>query len=76
MADAGIAVLRGNLAPNGAIIKPSAATAALLQHTGPAVVFDSIEDLRQRQRALKVSTRQVKKELKNKYNQSFIYLNN
>ncbi|MDQ1572126.1 MAG: hypothetical protein QOF79_2800 [Actinomycetota bacterium] len=46
--DAGIAVLRGNLAPRGAIIKPSAATAELLQHTGPAVVFDSIEDMRER----------------------------
>jgi len=40
MDDAGIAVLYGNLAPRGAIIKPAAATAALLQHTGPAVVFD------------------------------------
>ena len=48
MADAGIAVLRGNLAPRGAIIKPSAATPELLQHTGPAVVFDSIEDMRAR----------------------------
>ncbi len=48
MADAGIAVLRGNLAPRGAIIKPSAATAELLQHVGPAVVFDSIEDMRAR----------------------------
>jgi len=48
MADAGIAVLRGNLAPNGAIIKPSAATPELLQHTGPALVFDSIEDMRAR----------------------------
>jgi dihydroxy-acid dehydratase len=48
MADAGIAVLRGNLAPNGAIIKPAAATAELLQHEGPAVVFDSIEDMRAR----------------------------
>ncbi|WP_246142353.1 IlvD/Edd family dehydratase [Lacisediminihabitans profunda] len=48
MADAGIAVLRGNLAPRGAIIKPAAATAELLQHTGPAVVFDSIEDMRAR----------------------------
>ncbi|WP_457967275.1 dihydroxy-acid dehydratase [Arthrobacter sp. D1-29] len=46
--DAGIAVLRGNLAPRGAIIKPAAATAELLQHTGPAVVFDSIEDMRAR----------------------------
>lgn len=48
MADAGIAVLRGNLAPRGAIIKPAAATPELLQHTGPAVVFDSIEDMRAR----------------------------
>ena len=45
MADAGIAVLRGNLAPNGAIIKPSAATPELLQHVGPALVFDSVEDM-------------------------------
>jgi dihydroxy-acid dehydratase len=48
MADAGIAVLRGNLAPRGAIIKPSAATPELLTHMGPAVVFDSIEDMRAR----------------------------
>jgi len=48
MADAGIAVLRGNLAPLGAIIKPSAATPALLQHVGPALVFDSVEDMRAR----------------------------
>ena len=48
MDDAGIAVLRGNLAPRGAIVKPAAATAALLQHTGPAVVFDSVEDMRAR----------------------------
>lgn len=48
MEDAGIAVLRGNLAPRGAIIKPSAATPELLTHTGPAVVFDSIEDMRAR----------------------------
>ena len=46
--DAGIAVLRGNLAPGGAIIKPSAATAALLTHRGPAVVFEDIDDLRAR----------------------------
>ncbi len=39
----GIAVLRGNLAPNGAVIKPSAATPALMQHSGKAVVFESIE---------------------------------
>jgi len=48
MTDAGIAVLRGNLAPRGAIIKPAAATPALLHHVGPAVVFDSIEDMRAR----------------------------
>jgi dihydroxy-acid dehydratase len=48
MAEAGIAVLRGNLAPRGAIIKPSAATPELLVHTGPAVVFDSVEDMRAR----------------------------
>jgi len=42
--EAGIAVLRGNLAPRGAIIKPAAATPELLVHTGRAVVFDSIED--------------------------------
>lgn len=45
---AGIAVLRGNLAPNGAIIKPSAASQQLLQHRGRAVVFESIEDLHAR----------------------------
>jgi dihydroxy-acid dehydratase len=42
--DAGIAVLRGNLATRGAIIKPAAATPELLVHRGRAVVFDSIED--------------------------------
>jgi dihydroxy-acid dehydratase len=41
---AGIAVLRGNLAPNGAIIKPAAASPHLLKHRGRAVVFESIED--------------------------------
>src|SRR3954451_11914179 len=40
----GLTVLRGNLAPNGAIIKPSAATAKLLKHKGRAVVFENIED--------------------------------
>ncbi len=44
----GIAVLRGNLCPNGAIIKPSAATPKLLRHRGRAVVFDNIEDLHRR----------------------------
>jgi dihydroxy-acid dehydratase len=46
--DAGIAVLRGNLAPSGAVIKPAAATPELLRHRGRAVVFDSIEDLHAR----------------------------
>jgi dihydroxy-acid dehydratase len=40
-----MAVLRGNIAPDGAIIKHSAATPGLLQHRGRAVVFDSLEDL-------------------------------
>ncbi len=48
MKDAGIAVLRGNLAPNGAVIKPSAASAHLLQHRGRAVVFEDIEDFHKR----------------------------
>ena len=46
--DAGIAVLHGNLAPSGAIIKPSAATAELLVHRGMAVVFEDIDDLKAR----------------------------
>jgi dihydroxy-acid dehydratase len=45
---AGIAVLRGNLAPAGAIIKPAAASAHLLRHRGRAVVFDSVEDFHRR----------------------------
>lgn len=47
-ADAGIRVVRGNLAPLGAIIKPAAASPHLLTHRGRAVVFDSVEDLHQR----------------------------
>lgn len=43
---AGLRVLRGNLAPNGAIIKPSAATDALLEHEAEAYVFESIEQLK------------------------------
>jgi L-arabonate dehydrase len=45
---AGIAVLRGNLAPNGAVIKPSAATPALLKHRGRAVVFETVEELHEK----------------------------
>jgi len=44
----GIAVLRGNLAPLGAVIKPSAATEKLMQHKGRAVVFQNIEDYKNR----------------------------
>jgi dihydroxy-acid dehydratase len=46
--EAGLAVLRGNLAPDGAVIKPAAATPALMRHRGRAVVFDGIEDLHAR----------------------------
>ncbi len=46
--NAGITVLRGNLAPDGAVIKLSAASPHLLQHRGRAVVFDSIEDFHSR----------------------------
>jgi dihydroxy-acid dehydratase len=44
----GIAVLRGNLAPNGAVLKPSAATPKLMKHKGRAVVFEDIDDLNRR----------------------------
>jgi L-arabonate dehydrase len=47
-AHAGIAVLRGNLAPRGAVIKPSAATPALMVHKGRAVVFEDSDDFHQR----------------------------
>jgi len=46
--DAGIAVLRGNLCPEGAIIKPSAATSKLMRHRDRAVVFEDIEDFHRR----------------------------
>ena len=45
---AGIAVLRGNLSPRGAVIKPSAATPELMVHKGRAVVFETIEDFHAR----------------------------
>jgi dehydratase ilvD1 len=47
-AAAGIRVLKGNLAPNGAVIKPSAASEHLLSHEGPAYVFETIEELKAR----------------------------
>ena len=46
--DGGIAVLRGNLCPDGAIIKPAAASPHLLRHKGRAVVFEDIEDFHAR----------------------------
>ena len=46
--EGGIAVLRGNLAPRGAVIKHSAASPQLMQHTGRAVVFESVEDMTNR----------------------------
>jgi dihydroxy-acid dehydratase len=47
-AEGGVAVLRGNLAPDGAVIKHIAADPRLLKHTGPAVVFDSYAELQQK----------------------------
>ncbi|WP_118182662.1 IlvD/Edd family dehydratase [Paraburkholderia phosphatilytica] len=46
--DGGLCVLRGNLAPNGAVLKPSAATPELLVHRGRAVVFENFEDYKAR----------------------------
>ena len=59
--EAGIAVLRGNLAPRGALIKPSAASPQLLRHRGRALVFEDIEDFHARidDEALDVDERSV-----------------
>jgi dihydroxy-acid dehydratase len=46
--ESGIAVLKGNLCPNGAVLKPSAASPHLLTHTGRAVVFENIDDFKAR----------------------------
>jgi L-arabonate dehydrase len=46
--NAGIAVLKGNLCEQGAVIKPSAATPELMKHRGPAVVFETMEDYHER----------------------------
>ncbi|GAB3282207.1 L-arabinonate dehydratase [Larkinella harenae] len=46
--ESGVAVLRGNLCPNGAVLKPSAASPELMQHTGRAVVFENIDDYKKR----------------------------
>jgi dihydroxy-acid dehydratase len=48
VASGGVVILRGNLAPDGAVLKPSAATPALLQHRGRAIVFENIEHYHQR----------------------------
>ncbi|WGG48475.1 IlvD/Edd family dehydratase [Rugamonas sp. DEMB1] len=48
LADGGICILRGNLAPRGAVLKPSAATPALMQHRGRAVVFEDFEHYKSR----------------------------
>lgn len=48
VADGGICILRGNLAPRGAVLKPSAATPGLLRHRGRAVVFENLEDYKAR----------------------------
>ena len=45
-AEGALAVLRGNIAPNGAVIKPSACAPRYLRHTGPALVFDSYPDMK------------------------------
>ena len=47
-ADGGICVLRGNLAPSGAVLKPSAATPELMKHRGRAVVFEDFDDYKAR----------------------------
>ncbi len=46
--ESGIAVLKGNLCPNGAVLKPSASTPSLLQHRGQAMVFEDIDDYKRR----------------------------
>jgi dihydroxy-acid dehydratase len=46
--DGGICILRGNLSPRGAVLKPSAATPALMQHRGRAVVFEDLEHYKER----------------------------
>ena len=48
IADGGIRVLRGNLSPRGAVLKPSAASPALLKHRGRAVVFENLEEYKRR----------------------------
>lgn len=47
-ADGGICILRGNLAPNGSVLKPSAASPKLMKHRGRAVVFENFDDYKLR----------------------------
>ena len=58
-ADGGISVLRGNLAPDGAVIKHLAAEPALLEHTGPAVVFEDYADMRARINSAQITPESV-----------------
>ncbi|MET0136164.1 MAG: L-arabinonate dehydratase [Kibdelosporangium sp.] len=58
-AEGGLAVLHGNLAPSGAVIKHIAASPDLLRHTGPAVVFDDYADMRDRIDAVPVTADSV-----------------
>ncbi|MFC5407786.1 IlvD/Edd family dehydratase [Larkinella bovis] len=46
--ESGVAILKGNLCPNGAVLKPSAASPELMKHTGRAVVFENIDDYKKR----------------------------
>ena len=48
VADGGLCILRGNLSPRGAVLKPSAATSTLMQHRGRAVVFENFDDYKAR----------------------------
>jgi dihydroxy-acid dehydratase len=48
VSDGGLCILRGNLSPRGAVLKPSAATPALMQHRGRAVVFENFDDYKAR----------------------------
>ena len=73
---AGIAVLKGNLAPLGAVIKPAAASKELLKHKGKALVFDSIEDFHSRADDPKLEIDENFEEtIKSRYRDDFSYYN-
>jgi dihydroxy-acid dehydratase len=59
LASGGLAILRGSLAPDGAVIKHSAASESLLSHTGPAVVFEDYDDMNARLDSVDVSADSV-----------------